>query len=328
MIDSHRREINYLRVSITDRCNLRCEYCMPKEGVSVLGHEDILRYEEILRVVKASMKIGIVKVRVTGGEPLIRRGVVEFIRELCSLGLKDAGLTTNGILLEDFAGPLFNAGLRRINISLDSLDPEKYGKITRGGDISRVIRGIRTAHDAGFFPIKINFVVLKGFNEDEILPFVRLTLDKPFQVRFIELMPVGRNARLNEARYLSNDSVMDTISREYTMHPLDARGAADGPAYLFKIDGAAGEIGFIHSGSGHICERCNRLRLTADGHLRACLLREGETDIKPALRAGCSDAELEKMIRTAIDRKPAGRPCIEKKPSIKKCGKEMSAIGG
>jgi len=328
MIDPHRREINYLRVSVTDRCNLRCEYCMPKEGVSALGHEDILRYEEILRVVRISMKLGIVKVRITGGEPLIRRGVVGFVKALCSLGLKDVGLTTNGVLLADFAGLLFEAGLRRVNISLDSLDPEKYRRITRGGDISRVIRGVREAHEAGFSPIKINVVALKGFNEDEIMPFVRLTLDRPFQVRFIELMTLGRTVVREEDSFLSNQDIMRTISREHTLHPLGGRGTADGPAYLFKIDGAAGEVGFINSGSSHICDTCNRLRLTAEGHLRACLLRDGEIDIKSALRSGCGDSELEKLIRTAVAGKPAGRPCISGNVSRKKCGKEMSVIGG
>jgi len=193
MIDSYNREINYLRVSVTDRCNLRCIYCMPKEGLSVIGHDDILRYEEILRVIRASIQLGIAKVRVTGGEPLVRRGILDFLCKLKTIDeLRDVSLTTNGILLESLAEGIFEAGIRRINISLDSLNPEKYEHVTRGGSLERVLRGINEARRAGFFPIKINIVVIKGFNDDEILSFARQTIENPYQIRFIELMPLGR----------------------------------------------------------------------------------------------------------------------------------------
>ena len=192
MIDQYERDINYLRVSVTDRCNLRCTYCMPKEGLSQIGHDDILRYEEILRIIRVATGEGITKVRITGGEPLVRRGVAEFIASLRTIpALNDISLTTNGILLETHAEQLFAAGMRRINISLDSLNAEKYAQITRGGDIHAVLRGIRKVRETGFDPIKINIVAIKGFNDDEVLDFARLTLANPYQIRFIELMPLG-----------------------------------------------------------------------------------------------------------------------------------------
>ena len=192
MIDQYERDINYLRVSVTDRCNLRCTYCMPKEGLSQIGHDDILRYEEILRIIRVATGEGITKVRITGGEPLVRRGVAEFIASLRTIpALNDISLTTNGILLEAHAEQLFAAGIRRINISLDSLNADKYARITRGGDIRAVLSGIRKVREAGFDPIKINIVAIKGFNDDEVLDFARLTLSNPYQIRFIELMPLG-----------------------------------------------------------------------------------------------------------------------------------------
>ena len=193
MLDKFNREINYLRVSITDRCNLHCTYCRPKEGISLQGHDDILRYEEIIRIVTVAVKMGLVKVRVTGGEPLVRRGFVAFIAALKKInGLKDISLTTNGILLEEFSRDIFDAGVCRINISLDSLNKDKYFRITNGGNLWAVLRGIARAEEIGFFPIKINTVAIKGFNDDEVLDFAQLAVNKPFQVRFIELMPVGQ----------------------------------------------------------------------------------------------------------------------------------------
>ena len=193
MLDKFNREINYLRVSITDRCNLHCSYCRPKEGISLQGHDDILRYEEIIRIVSVAVKMGLVKVRVTGGEPLVRRGFVDFIAALKKInGLNDISLTTNGILLEEFARDIFDAGICRINISLDSLNKDKYFHITNGGNLDAVLRGIARAEEIGFSPIKINTVAIKGFNDDEVLDFAQLAVNKTFQVRFIELMPVGQ----------------------------------------------------------------------------------------------------------------------------------------
>jgi cyclic pyranopterin phosphate synthase len=332
MLDKFKREINYLRVSITDRCNLRCVYCMPKEGVSLIGHEDILSYEEMLRIIRIARKLGIVKVRVTGGEPLVRRGVTEFLAALGKLGLEDISLTTNGILLESLAEPIRKAGVGRINVSLDSLDPEKYTRITRGGDLAAVLRGLELADRAGFSPIKINVVTVKGFNDDEAIQFARLTMGKPYEIRFIELMPIG-GKNDNADKYVSNDELMERIAGVGRLLPVEdgKRGKSlDGPARRFRLEGARGVIGFISPISHNFCHACNRLRLTADGGLRACLMVDGETDLKTPLRKGCKDEDLEQLIRQAIMGKPRGQHTdgSGEDCSRRKCAREMSTIGG
>lgn len=332
MLDKYKREINYLRVSVTDRCNLRCIYCMPKEGLSLIGHDDILKYEEMLRVVRIAQKLGVVKVRVTGGEPLVRRGVTDFLAELGKTGLEDISLTTNGILLESFAGPIRRAGVRRINVSLDSLDPERYARITRGGRLSDVLRGLEEAERIGFSPIKINVVTVKGFNDDEALTFARLTLEKPYEIRFIELMPIG-GEKGSDDKYVSNDELMERIGRMGGLHPADSGRAGrnlGGPARRFRLDGARGAIGFISPISHNFCHACNRLRLTADGGLRACLMVDGEIDLKGPMRSGCSDEELEQLIRRAVMNKPLGqqRDGSANDRHRRKCAREMPTIGG
>lgn len=332
MLDKFKREINYLRVSITDRCNLRCVYCMPKEGVSLIGHEDILSYEEMLRIIRIARKLGIVKVRVTGGEPLVRRGVTEFLAALGKLGLEDISLTTNGILLESLAEPIRKAGVGRINVSLDSLDPEKYTRITRGGDLAAVLRGLEQADRAGFSPIKINVVTVKGFNDDEAIQFARLTMGKPYEIRFIELMPIG-GKNDNTDKYVSNDELMERIAGVGRLLPVEGgkQGKSlDGPARRFRLEGARGIIGFISPISHNFCHACNRLRLTADGGLRACLMVDGEIDLKTPLRKGCKDEELEQLIRQAIMGKPRGQHTdgSGEDCSRRKCAREMSTIGG
>jgi GTP 3',8-cyclase len=329
MIDGYNRNINYLRISVTDRCNLRCGYCMPKEGLSVIGHEDILRYEEILRIVEVAVKMGVAKVRITGGEPLVRRGVVDFIARLSAIsGLTDISLTTNGILLESFADPLFRAGIKRINISLDSLDEGKYAHITRGGELKAVLRGIEAVHQAGFNPIKINTVVIKGTNDDEILDFARLSVNKPFQIRFIELMPMGQAGDHYAGKFLSNDVIRGSIEEKFHLEALLGKNKTDGPARIYRIDGAKGTVGFISPISSHFCRNCNRLRLTADGHLRACLLSDGEISLREALRRSCSDEELQQFITDAIARKPLQHDISRDENRLKKCAKEMSSLGG
>jgi GTP 3',8-cyclase len=330
MIDQYERDIKYLRVSVTDRCNLRCTYCMPKEGLSLIGRDDILRYEEIFRIIRIATGEGITKVRITGGEPLVRKGVAEFIASLRAIAaLKDISLTTNGILLEDHAEALFAAGMRRINISLDSLNADKYARITRGGDIGAVLRGIRKVREMGFDPIKINIVAIKGFNDDEVLDFARLTLANPYQIRFIELMALGTAGAENDGRYLANSAIRERIE---TLGKLEAvnggRNRTEGPARIYRLAGSVGEIGFISPVSRHFCNSCNRLRLTADGHLRACLLSDDETDLKGPLRAGCNDAEIGALIRGVIARKPRRHEIACDEDHIKKCMKEMPAIGG
>ncbi|MDI9569468.1 MAG: GTP 3',8-cyclase MoaA [Pseudomonadota bacterium] len=330
MYDNYHRDINYLRVSITDRCNLRCRYCIPKEGLSLLGHDDILRYEEILRVVRVAVGLGVAKVRVTGGEPLVRRGVIPFMTALKLLpGIEDLSLTTNGVLLERYAADLRAAGVCRLNISLDSLNREKYHYITRGGSLADALRGIDAVFARGFAPIKINVVAMKGFNDDEILDFARLTLERPFQVRFIELMPVGHTGRDNIGKYLACEEIRGEIARNHPLLPVPgARDRMDGPARIYRIDGGVGEIGFIAAMSNHFCHRCNRLRLTADGHLRSCLFSDAEIDLKDPLRSGCSDDRIASLIREAIAKKPRKHKIRPEGNYLGECGKNMSAIGG
>ena len=328
MNDAFNREINYLRISVTDRCNLRCRYCMPKEGVSLLGHDDILRYEEIERIVQVAVSLGIIKVRLTGGEPLIRRGLLEFLKSLNSLeGLQEVTLTTNGILLEEMALPLYESGIRRINISLDSLKPDKYHYITRGGDLKKVLNGIRLAHQKGFAPIKINVVIMKGFNDDEIEDFASVAIRNPYQVRFIELMTFGSNF-LEQTEYLSNQEVIARIKARHELIPVLTESRDKGPANVYRIKGALGEIGFINAGNKHLCKTCNRLRLTADGRLRACLLSENELDLKSILRSGCSNIDIETAIKEAISAKAEIREQDRKNDQIRKCVRPMYAIGG
>ncbi|HPD57131.1 MAG TPA: GTP 3',8-cyclase MoaA [Smithellaceae bacterium] len=328
--DSFKREINYLRVSITDRCNLHCTYCRPKDGISLKGHDDILRYEEIIRIVNVAVRMGLIKVRVTGGEPLVRRGFLEFIASLKMISaLQDISITTNGILLEDFAQNIFSAGIRRINISLDSLNKEKYARITGGGDLDAVLRGIKRAEKIGFSPIKINTVAIRGFNDNEIMDFARLAYQRPFQIRFIELMPIGQAHTKHSENYLPANQLLDKIAEKFTLIKTERKKApTDGPAQIFKLEGGAGEIGLISPVSVHFCSTCNRLRLTADGKLRSCLLRDDEVDLKSSLRENCSDAELESLIRQAVSLKSDGHEIACTVDHLRKCQRDMSAIGG
>ncbi len=330
MLDQYERNINYLRVSITDRCNLHCTYCRPKEGISLKGHDDILRYEDILRIVTQAVKVGLIKVRLTGGEPLVRRGFAEFATSLKKIeGLQDISLTTNGILLARHAEDIFRAGISRINISLDSLNKDKYYQITGGGNIDDVLRGIAAAEKAGFAPIKINVVVIRGFNDNEILDFARLAMRKPFQVRFIEIMPIS-NVNINQPQdLLPTAKLLDQISKHLALEPLGKKKKeSDGPARIYKVKGGEGEIGFINPVSDHFCSTCNRLRLTADGKLRACLLNESEIDLKEALGRKCSDDELAGLIRQAILLKPEKHDLDCSDRHLKKCHRDMSDIGG
>ena len=286
----------------------------------------------MLRIIGIAKKIGIVKVRVTGGEPLVRRGVAEFLSSLGELGLEDISLTTNGVLLESFADSIRRAGISRINVSLDSLDPEKYARITRGGDLSAVLHGLEQADRAGFSPIKINVVTVRDFNDDETLSFARLTLEKPYQIRFIELMPIGVQGE-NQEKYVSNDDLMERIGHMGKLIPVEDRRAGkkfEGPARLFQLEGARGIIGFISPMSHNFCHACNRLRLTADGGLRACLMVDSEIDLKTPMRKGCTDEELEQLIRKAIENKPRGQhtEAAGEDRSRRKCVREMSTIGG
>lgn len=325
LIDQYQRKINYLRISITDRCNLRCTYCMPKEGISALGHLDILSYEEILRIAQVAVKKGISKIRLTGGEPLVRKNLIFFIESLSKLtGIEDLSLTTNGILLNEYASSLWRAGLRRLNISMDSLIPENYHRITRGGELSLLWKGIHKALAIGFHPIKINVVAIKKINNNEILDFAKLTLSFPFEVRFIEFMPIG-NPSWSEEDFLPSKEIKELIESAFPIVPLDTR-RVNGPAEIYKIEGSLGQIGIISPMTDHFCDYCNRLRVTADGKLRTCLFSDSEIDLKTSLRNGSSNEELEALIEEGIMKKPRRHDL--KEDLIKKCFRPMSTIGG
>jgi len=326
LIDSFNRPINYLRMSITDRCNLRCMYCMPKEGISLIGHDDILRYEELLRIACIAAKKGITKIRITGGEPLVRKGVVQFVSALAGIeGIQDLSMTTNGLLLSPSAQSLRSAGLKRLNISLDSLNPDKYMMITRGGDISQIIAGIKRAQEAGFSPIKINVVVIRGINDDEIASFARLSMEKNLQIRFIEYMPVGLENGWKKERFVSTDEIRQKLKTIGKLIELPSDNGS-GPAHMYTLEGAQGKIGFISALSDHFCATCNRLRLTPDGKLRTCLFSDAEIDLKAPLRQDCSDEVLADIMNRAILSKPQKHHATEQ--VFKKCIRGMSAIGG
>ena len=303
--DSFQRPINYLRISVTDRCNLRCVYCMPEEGVSLMSHNDILSYEEIYTVVKAATEMGINKVRLTGGEPLIRAGLPELVSLLDSIdAIDDISLTTNGTLLAQYAAELKRAGLQRVNISLDTLKPDRFEQITRCGNLEDTLAGIEAARTAGLNPVKINMVVMFGINDDELPNFAARSISNGWNVRFIELMPLNGEDPVT-AKLVSVSDMRQSIESMGKLEPCLVN-VGNGPAKYFRLPDAAGTIGFITPVTEHFCYHCNRLRLTADGKLRPCLLSEEEIDVREALRNGASAAELKKLIEEAIARKPLG----------------------
>ena len=303
--DRYFRTIDYMRVSITDRCNLRCLYCMPAEGVRRGMHRDILRYEEIVRVIKVAAGLGVSKIRLTGGEPLTRKNIAFLISSIKQIeGIKDLSMTTNGILLEKFAQQAADAGLDRINVSLDSLREERYRHITRGGELSSVLKGIDAAVQAGLKPVKINMVPIRGFNDDEILSFAEMTLNTEYQVRFIECMPSANVDFWSPVKYITTDEIKKIIEPLGPLTPVRIR--KKGPSKYFRLKGAKGVVGFISALTHHFCRDCNRLRLTADGKLRPCLFSETEIDLRPALRSSSSDDEIERLLRLSIAVKPDG----------------------
>ncbi|OFW56962.1 MAG: cyclic pyranopterin phosphate synthase MoaA [Candidatus Solincola sediminis] len=319
MIDPYSRTIDYLRLAVTDRCNLRCLYCMPEEGLQLLRHEDILSYEEILRLLKICIQAGISKVRLTGGEPLVRKDLDYLISQISKLQPSlDISLTTNGLLLSKQAESLAAAGLKRVNISIDSLDPDTYRRITRTGNLSQVLSGLEAAIAAGLEPVKINVVVLKHVNE-ELEAFVELARRLPVHVRFIEYMsPCGI---FDESFYVSAEEIKQGLAEfgrlEVAEPPLGA-----GPARYFKLAGAKGLIGFISPISSHFCPNCNRLRLTADGKMKTCLFSPDEDDIREILRSGSEDGYVLETIKRSLERKPRD---YGKGSSP---GRTMSQIGG
>lgn len=319
--DSFGRRINYLRVSVTDRCNLRCIYCMPVEGVPLMPHEEILSYEEICTVVQVAARLGISKVRLTGGEPLVRVALPKLVQMISSLpGVEEVSLTTNGTLLRRYAAELKQAGLTRVNVSLDTLQKDKFRHITRSGELDDVLQGIEAARENGLEPVKINTVIMRGVNDDEVLDFARMTCNEGWHVRFIELMPFN-----NVAEFVPSSELEQRIGTWRKLEPSKPL-TGNGPARYYRLAGAAGTIAFISPISEFsFCSRCNRLRLTADGKLRPCLLRKDEVDLKSTLRGGGSVDELEELIVTAVMKKKERHGLGKKASGL--C-RRMSQIGG
>ena len=319
MEDRYKRNIEYLRISVTDRCNLRCRYCMPEEGIKdKKTHSDILSLEEIYEVVKACSNLGINKVRITGGEPLTRKGISGLIRNIDKLvGIKDIAMTTNGLLLKEYAKELKEAGLGRVNVSLDTLNEKKYKYITRFGSLKNVLEGIEEAKKIGLLPLKINVALIGGFNDDEIENFVKLTIDDDTQVRFIELMPIGQASGWAKENFIPNTVVLDKFKDLQPVPQMDKSS----PAEYYRLPGAKGLVGLINPISHRFCSNCNRLRLTADGKIKPCLNSNQEIDIKKVLKSG---GDLEKTIQIAIQQKPL-RHYLNEGQSIKR---DMMRIGG
>jgi cyclic pyranopterin phosphate synthase len=302
--DSFQRPINYLRISVTDRCNLRCIYCMPPGGVRLMSHEDILTYEEIYTVAQAAAELGINKVRLTGGEPLVRSGVPELIQMLTQIeAIDDISLTTNGTLLSRYAAELKSAGLRRVNVSLDTLKQDKFKFITRRGDnLGQVLEGVEAARSAGLNPVKLNMVVMSGINDDEVLDFAAKTITEEWHVRFIEQMPFADEGA-KAVQFVSVSEMRKQLEQLGELEPC-LPSVGNGPAKYFRFPRAKGTIGFITPVSEHFCFHCNRLRLTANGRLRPCLLSDYEIDLKQPLRSGTSSAGLKQLIEEAVANKP------------------------
>ncbi len=305
MLDKHGRKINYMRISLTDRCNLRCRYCMPETGIENLSHNTILSLEEIGRLVRIASGLGIQKIRLTGGEPLVRRNIPQLLNYITeNPGIDDIALTTNGMLFAAQAEELKAAGLNRVNFSLDSMVPEKFKYITRLGDLSKVKEAIFKALELGMHPVKINTVVIRGFNDDEILDFAELARKYPFHIRFIEFMPVGDLLYWKKERMMTSQDIKTYIEESYTLTP-HKEVLGNGPARYYSIEGGEGSLGFISPMSNHFCGECNRIRLTAEGGLRGCLYDKREVNLRTALKSGSSDEEIKELFIWAIKAKPA-----------------------
>jgi cyclic pyranopterin phosphate synthase len=324
-LDSFERSIDYLRISVTDRCNLRCIYCMPPEGVPQMSHSEILSYEEIRAVVQAAAELGIRKIRLTGGEPLVRADFPELVKMLSQIeGIQELSLTTNGALLKNNALALKQAGLSRINVSLDTLRADRFRYVTRLGKLKDVHEGIEAAKEAGLRPVKINTIVMRGINDDEVPDFARMTYEEECHIRFIELMPFK-----GVAEFVSSVEVRQHIGLLGKLEPCpDSIGiAGNGPAVYYRLSGARGTIGFISPLSElSFCSRCNRMRLTADGRLRPCLLGEDEIDLRMPLRNNASTAELKRLILKAVASKPEHHHLAG--GDVRPVKRRMSQIGG
>jgi cyclic pyranopterin phosphate synthase len=326
LVDSFDRQVTYLRLSLTDRCNLRCQYCMPAEGLDWIPTEQILQDDEIIHLLQAVyIPLGVSKIRLTGGEPMLRRNLVSLVRRIADLpGITDLAMTTNGMFLARHAGALVGAGMHRVNVSLDSLRPDRFAAITRGGDLTRVLAGIDAALVAGFKSVKLNMVVVAGSNDDEVVALAALSLDRPVHVRFIEMMQVGDADFFKERQFVTVETMIDRIEAHHTLIVPDHAPTGNGPARTLQIAGAQGTLGFISPMSLNFCHTCNRSRLTADGQIKACLMRPEEQDLLGALRRGDSIAQLQDMVITSL----GGKPLHHEWGAGMAITRTMSRIGG
>jgi cyclic pyranopterin phosphate synthase len=324
-LDRFGRTIRYLRISLTDHCNLRCVYCMP-EDMTFRPSAELMQDDEVLFFVRLFADLGFNKFRLTGGEPTVRAHVVDLVRDIASTpGVQSLSMTTNGLLLSRLAQPLKDAGLQRVNVSIDTLDPEKFQRLTRWGKLEQVWEGIQAAEHAGLNPIKVNAVVVRGYNESDVVDLARLTREHPWQVRFIEMMPFAGATDLQTSQAVDTEEMMASIEKGLgALLPVNG-GQLDGEARLYRLNGAAGTLGFISTVTAPFCADCTRARLTADGRLRLCLLREREVDLLTPLRQGASLAELRQIILDGIWHKPWGHGLAD---GIIPLNRVMSEIGG
>ena len=304
LADQFNRPITYLRISVTDKCNLRCVYCMPEQGLPWLPKGDILSYEEIAQIVRAAASVGVRSIRLSGGEPLIRRDLHRLVAEIAAIeGIEDIALSTNALLLESQLDDLVHAGLRRVNISLDTLREDRFLELARRPGLDRVLAGIEAAISRGLAPVKLNCVVMRGKNDDEIETFAEWTRSRPVYVRFIELMPVHENLGIQKDAYMSAEEILDRVQTVGRLRP-GGGPAGNGPARYFAFPGAAGAVGVISPLSHDYCERCNRVRLTADGRLRLCLFGDYEIDLRTPVRSGAGTEQIASMLRSSMLIKP------------------------
>jgi cyclic pyranopterin phosphate synthase len=324
-IDRFGRLINYLRISLTDKCNLRCVYCMNEDMVFRPGHE-LLQDDEIFTLVRAFAELGFHKYRLTGGEPTVRQNIVEIVRQIAHTpGVRDVSMTTNGILLDKLAQPLADAGLKRVNISIDTLDPLRFRRITRWGSLDEVWAGVEAAEAAGLTPIKLNAVVVRGFNDDDVTALAKLSLERDWQVRFIEMMPFGDVAAFAQSQIVTDEQIRARIAEEFMPLELLDDGRLDGEARLYRFPGGKGSVGFISSVTQPFCASCNRARLTADGKLRLCLLRDKEVDLLSPLRSGATSDDIKQIILDGVWHKPWGHGLAHE---VIPLNRVMSQIGG
>ncbi len=324
-LDRFGRKIHYLRISLTDHCNLRTDYCITVE-MSLLPNNEMFKDDEILRLVRLFTTLGFDKFRLTGGEPTVRAHVVDLVREIAGTpGVRSLSMTTNGVLLGKLAAPLKQAGLQRVNISLDTLNPDKFKRLTRWGSLEQVWEGIEAAETAGLLPIKLNAVVVRGYNESDVVDLAALTLKKPWQVRFIEMMPFAGATEFQQAQVVKDWEMIEKITTALGPLKPATDGIFDGEARIYSLPGAVGELGFISSVSLPFCASCTRARLTADGKLRLCLLREKEVDLLTPLRQGATLEDLRKLILDGVWNKPWGHGLAE---GVVPLNRTMSEIGG